>query len=84
MTAFTEPLVIESDPSLLSGTHEAVFSPDRTYRYLLIRRWESAPPLVWVMLNPSTAGAFADDPTIRRCVRFAQREGSPDRSFRDC
>jgi hypothetical protein len=31
--------------------------------------------MVWVMLNPSTADAFVDDPTIRRCMGFAKREG---------
>ena len=30
---------------------------------------------VFVMLNPSTADNQADDPTIRRCVAFAQRLG---------
>jgi hypothetical protein len=30
---------------------------------------------VFVMLNPSTADGEADDPTIRRCVGFAQRLG---------
>jgi hypothetical protein len=30
---------------------------------------------VFVMLNPSTADGNEDDPTIRRCVSFAQREG---------
>jgi hypothetical protein len=40
------------------------------YRYELERRWGPGEPLVWVMLNPSTADAFQDDPTIRRIVRF--------------
>lgn len=30
---------------------------------------------VFVMLNPSTADGAQDDPTIRRCVSFARREG---------
>jgi hypothetical protein len=28
--------------------------------------------MVWVLLNPSTADANEDDPTLRRCVGFAE------------
>lgn len=42
------------------------------YRYRLWRRWNAAPAAVFIMLNPSTADAFADDATIRRCIGFAQ------------
>ncbi|QKV98159.1 DUF1643 domain-containing protein (plasmid) [Streptomyces sp. NA02950] len=53
----------------------AVFTADRSYRYLLTRLWDPALPLaVFVMLNPSTAGARDNDPTITRCISFARRE----------
>ena len=45
------------------------------YRYLLWREWDVWPPLGWIMLNPSTADAREDDPTIRRCIGFAKRDG---------
>lgn len=47
-----------------------------TYRYWLERRWGDTAPMVFVMLNPSTADATEDDPTIRRCRSFAEREGA--------
>lgn len=53
----------------------AILSPDGLYRYALARSWSDAPPLTFVMLNPSTADAELDDPTIRRCIGFARREG---------
>jgi len=57
-------------------TGGATFSRDRRYRYRLWRRWDRGRPVVaFVMLNPSTADARRDDPTIRRCVGFAQRWG---------
>lgn len=45
------------------------------YRYLLGRQWGEGSPLLFVMLNPSTADAEVDDATIRRCIGFAQRGG---------
>lgn len=54
----------------------ATFDQTGTYRYHLWREWEgSLPPVTFVMLNPSTAGAEADDPTIRRCLGFARAWG---------
>lgn len=57
----------------VAGT--AVLSPDGTYRYQLSRRWGTGGRVAWIMLNPSTADAVADDPTVRRCVGFARRWG---------
>lgn len=51
----------------------ADISPCNRYRYALTRGPKAR--LAFVMLNPSTADAGNDDPTIRRCRSFAQREG---------
>lgn len=54
----------------------AVISADGRYRYKLGRYWtHETAPAVWIMLNPSTADAVEDDPTIRRCISFAKRWG---------
>ena len=46
------------------------------YRYLLTRSWAPLlPRCCFVMFNPSTADGLVDDPTIRRCIGFAQRWG---------
>lgn len=53
----------------------AVLSDNGLYRYRLSRTWGDGERMAWVMLNPSTADASVDDPTIRRCMGFARREG---------
>lgn len=45
------------------------------YRYLLGRRWADGPRATFIMLNPSTADAEQDDPTIRRCIGYARAWG---------
>lgn len=58
----------------LSTYRSAIISDDGAYRYRLERFWSGEPALPFVMLNPSTADAAVDDPTIRRCMGFARRE----------
>jgi hypothetical protein len=54
----------------------AVISADGRYRYRLERVFPAGYGTVtFVMLNPSTADAEKDDPTIRRCKGFATRWG---------
>jgi len=46
------------------------------YRYSLTRVWDpTLPTITFVLLNPSTADAEQLDPTLRRCVGFAKRDG---------
>lgn len=58
-------------------TKSAVISDCGQYRYTLQRRWDhiKIPLATFVMLNPSTADADNDDPTIRRCIGFAKALG---------
>jgi len=53
----------------------AHISKDGRYRYMLWRCWAQGrgKMMLFVMLNPSTANAEEDDPTIRRCIGFANR-----------
>lgn len=57
----------------------AVISKCGKYRYVLKRkisqplRWVK--PCLFIMLNPSKADAELDDPTIKKCIKFAKREG---------
>ncbi len=54
----------------------AIISQDEMYRYALTREWnEGVGTVAFIGLNPSTADAFEDDPTIRRCIGFAKSWG---------
>jgi len=54
----------------------AIFSDDRRFRYALWRIWDkSLDALLFIGLNPSTAGVTKDDPTVVRMVGFAKSWG---------
>lgn len=58
------------------GLGTASFSACERYRFRLSRIWQPAAPRVaFLMLNPSTADAEVLDPTVRRCMGFAQAWG---------
>ena len=65
-----------SNPNTDETIKRATISEDGLYRYALSRTWEGPIwSLAFIMLNPSTADATEDDPTIRKCIGFAQRNG---------
>ncbi|MDG1869471.1 MAG: DUF1643 domain-containing protein [Candidatus Thioglobus sp.] len=54
----------------------AIFSDCRKYRYALSRTWNGKKKtILFIGLNPSTADEKIDDPTIRRCINYAQNWG---------
>lgn len=57
----------------------AIFSPCSRYRYRLERDLGAIgshhDSVAFIMLNPSTADAERDDPTIRRCIGYARLWG---------
>ena len=71
-------------PEGIEVQRHASISANGLYRFSLHRDWYDYGGLLggrprWVtceMLNPSTADAAQDDPTIARCVRFARRLGA--------
>jgi len=58
---------------------DAVLSVDGVYRYVLrrtiVQLFPANPPVIFCLLNPSTADARHNDPTIRRCLWFANTWG---------
>lgn len=62
------------DPDEMLRT--ARLSEDGVYRFTLHRIWGSPSNLLtFIMLNPSTADALVDDPTVVRCTNFARDMG---------
>ncbi|MEH6495235.1 MAG: DUF1643 domain-containing protein [Pseudomonas marincola] len=57
------------------GESDAVFSDCGQYRYRLWRKWSEGPSIAFLMLNPSTADATKNDPTVERCHRRAVEMG---------
>ncbi|MEO1575545.1 MAG: DUF1643 domain-containing protein [Pseudomonadota bacterium] len=60
----------------------AIISECGRYRYVLTRTIGDPKPgckrCLFVMLNPSTADASEDDPTIRRCMGYAKAWGAAE------
>lgn len=54
---------------------DAVIDSTGMYRYSLWRSWCAGDTVGFIMLNPSTADHRQNDPTIRRCISFAQAWG---------
>ena len=51
----------------------AIYSPCKSYRYLLTRTHVRAKKsLLFILLNPSTATEFKNDPTIARCQKRSE------------
>lgn len=76
----TRTRIIYSSSSANGMQRDAAISADGLYRYTLHRDWRDPDSyrrrwVTFVMLNPSTADADQDDPTIRRCIAFAKQMG---------
>jgi len=60
----------------LTTSSGAIISEDEKYRYALWRTWDKKrDPVMFIMLNPSTADATKNDPTINKCIAYAKRWG---------
>lgn len=75
------PQLLDREPSdqiVVRGDSRAFawFTACGRYRYILGRSWNpNAKPMAVCMLNPSTADERVVDPTVRKCIHFAQRDG---------
>lgn len=67
---------MKSDAAADGARRGAILSSCGKYRYHLWRDFDGGKGLVtFIMLNPSTADAYIDDPTIRKCSYYAQAWG---------
>ena len=70
------PLTPQTVTAIHARGDTAVFDAARIYRYQLSRAWIGGYwAAAFIMLNPSRADERRHVPTIRRCIRFAQRGG---------
>lgn len=76
-----ELLTTHSNQNGIDST--VVYSPCKEYRYSLTKVVsDSKLPLLFILLNPSTATEVTNDPTVSRCQRRASMLGY--QSFRIC
>lgn len=60
---------------VLPGRSGAIFSPDRTHRYLLWRVWDSGLPLdMWLCHRPSSGDEKADTGLIPRILGYYKKD----------
>lgn len=71
------PTVATITRTALGLDGSATFSACESYRYMLGRtvNAKGRGTCLFVMLNPSTATEEKNDPTVRRCIGFAERWG---------
>ena len=72
-TGLLSNIVYERATATLSECGRYRYRLNRDYRDVMAERSEKL--LLWIMLNPSTADARIDDPTIRKCRGFSERLG---------
>ncbi len=73
-----DPVDAQNDDDYRQWHAAAIFSRERKYRYLLRRRLknESSQTIcTFIMLNPSTADERKNDPSVIRCMGFAEAWG---------